>query len=378
MTNKRLCVAICAAIMTIGMMSGCGNVDDTSSAKPKTTSADSLVSSDSSFAETSKKSVMTTTTTSDDDSSSKVTTTSIVTGTDRNGKVTTLIIGEGGRILSTFKNGSTTSKTTTKADAKTTTTKRDSSNSNQNGGGNSGGNSNNNNGNSGNNGGGGNSGYNSPTQTDPPQTESPKTTTRKPEPKPTQTTTEKPKPQPDKNIKDLPIEEKINSCNFDDLTTAYLKFGCGKANIEISDYEWQLIRQDMIDYGFENIEGKTEFFREDPFGDYTITFPYPVHLIVNESYEGESHAHYDVWTSEYFYGGYYSDVLKAENEEQMLEVAEKVRNSVRPTLEWAVESFYWTTDSTGAYDDPDIAEIACTIEYNFGMMDDGSVWFLTE
>lgn len=362
MTNKRLCTAICVAIVTMGMMSGCGNVDDTSSANPKTTSADSLASSDNSFAETSKKSV-TITTSSSDDSSSKVTTTSIVTGTDRNGNVTTLIIGEGGKILSTFKNGSATSKTTTKADVKTTTTKRSGSNVDQN---NNGGNTNNG-GNSGD-----NSGYDPPAQTDPPQTEPPKTTTQKPEPKPTQTTTEKP------NFKDLPIEEKINSCNFDDLTTAYLKFGCGKANIEISDYEWQLIRQDMIDYGFENIEGKTEFFREDPFGDYTITFPYPVHLIVNESYEGESHAHYDVWTSEYFYGGYYSGVLKAENEEQMLEVAEKVRNSVRPTLEWAVESFYWTTDSTGAYDDPDIAEIACTIEYNFGMMDDGSVWFLTE
>ena len=91
---------IASLLITAAMLgvTGCGNVNtDTSSAAPKATTT---------AAETTEMGTMTsrsaTTTVSSDDSSSRVTTTSIVTGTDRNGNVTTLIIGEGGNILSTL------------------------------------------------------------------------------------------------------------------------------------------------------------------------------------------------------------------------------------------------------------------------------------
>lgn len=380
---KKTLISIIAVISTALVFAACGNIEDDSNTEPKVTAADSSAI-DSSTADTtaSTKSATTTSISSADDSSSKATTTSIVTGTDKNGKVTTLIIGEGGKILSTSPNNKTTTKTTTKTTAKTTTKQVGSNNNNQNNGGNNNNNYNNNNnqnnyqpnsggGNSGNQNSGGNNSP-APVQTNPPQTE------RK-----TTTTTQAPQTQPpapvvtEKQFKDLSGLEKIENCGFDDLTKAYLKFGYGKKNVELSGYEWELIRQDIIDYGMENVNGQKDFYI-DEFGGYTISFPYPIKLIVNSSYEGEEHAHYDASAHTYYYGGMAADILSATSENDLYNVSLETKEHTYAIWNQAIESHHTICESGNWFNNPNLAELVCTIEFNIGMMPDGGVWFLTE
>lgn len=370
---KRTLIGIIAILSSVLVFSACGNIDDESSAEPKVTAADSSSLSDSS-ATTSAKSI-TTTTVSSDDSSSKVTTTSIVTGTDRNGKVTTLIIGEGGKILSTFKNSNTTSKTTTKTTAKTTTTKQGNSNNNQIGGGNY-------NNNGGNNGGnyyqpnnnddnndndGGNN--NTPVVNDPPQTQAQThkkttTTTQPPQTKPAPVQTEK-------QFKDMTPVEMVENFSGDDLTRAYLRFALGKKNVTLSDYDWELIRQDFIEYGMENYNGKKDFYY-DTFGGYTISYPYPIKLVPNYSLAGYDCAHLDVGSGAYCYTELTFMFKNVTTESDLYEIAENVRNDIMPFWDTAIESWYCMIESTGYWIEED-----CTIEFNIGPADDGYLWFLT-
>lgn len=376
---KRTLISIIAVISTALVFTACGNIEDDSNTEPKVTAADSsIVDSSTSDTTTSTTSAATTSITSADDSSSRVTTTTIVTGTDRNGSITTLILGEGGKILSTFPNNKTTTKTTTKTTAKTTT-KQVGSNNNQNNGGNNNNNYNNNNNQNnyqpnssgGNNGNQNNGGNNSPApvQTNPPQTQTERKTT---------TTTQAPQTQPpapvvtENQFKDLSGLEKIENCGFDDLTKAYLKFGYGKKNVELSGYEWELIRQDIIDYGMENVNGQKDFYI-DEFGGYTISYPYPVKLIVNSSYEGEEHAHYDSRADSYYYGFDYWDINDAENENQLYDISSEVKERSYEIYDQAMENYHTYIESSGYWIEED-----CTIEFNIGMMPDGGVWFLTE
>lgn len=377
---KKTLISIIAVISTALVFTACGNIEDDSNTEPKVTAADSsIVDSSTSDTTTSTTSAATTSITSADDSSSRVTTTTIVTGTDRNGSITTLIIGEGGKILSTSPNNKTTTKTTTKTTAKTTTKQVGSNNNNQNNGGNNNNNYNNNNNQNnyqpnsggGNNGNQNNGGNNSPApvQTNPPQTQTERKTT---------TTTQAPQTQPpapvvtEKQFKDLSGLEKIENCGFDDLTKAYLKFGYGKKNVELSGYEWELIRQDIIDYGMENVNGQKDFYI-DEFGGYTISFPYPVKLVVNSSYEGEEHAHYDAATHTYYYGGKEAAILRANSEQDMYDIAIETRDYSYGIYDQAMENYHTYIESTGYWIEAD-----CTIEFNIGMMPDGGVWFLTE
>lgn len=377
---KKTLISILAAISTALIFTACGNIEDDSNTGPKVTAADSSIVDSTADTTTS---AATTSITSADDSSSRVTTTTIVSGKDKNGKITTLIIGEGGKILSTSPNNKTTTKTTTKTTAKTTT-KQAGSNGNQNNGGNNNNsysyNNNQNNyqpnsggGNSGNQNNGGNNSP-APVQTNPPQTQTERKTT---------TTTQKPQTQPpapvvtEKQFKDLSGLEKIENCGFDDLTKAYLKFGYGKKNVELTDYEWELIRQDIIDYGMENVNGQKDFYI-DEFGGYTISYPYPVKLIVNSSYEGEEHAHYDSSADSYYYGFDYWDINDAENENQLYDIASKVKERSYEIWDMAIESHHTICESGNWFNNPNLAELVCTIEFNIGIMPDGGAWFLTE
>lgn len=378
---KRTLIGIIAILSSALVFSACGNIDDESSAEPKVTSADSSSLSDSSET-TSAKSVTTTTVSSADDSSSAVTTTSIVTGTDKNGKVTTLIIGEGGKILSTFKNSNTTSKTTTKATAKTTTTKQSNSvNNNQN----NGGNYNNNGGNNGgnyyqpeNNGGNYNNGgnNNTPVVNDPPQTQAQTqkkttTTTQPPQTKPAPVQTEK-------QFKDMTPVEMVEKFSGDDLTKAYLKFALGKENATLTEYDWELIRQDFIEYGMENYNGKKDFYY-DTFGGYTISYPYPIKLVPNYSLAGYDCAHLDVGSGAYCYTELTFMFKNVTTESDLYNIAESVRNDIMPFWDTAIESVHYIRTSSGALDSDNtkLVEAACEIEFNIGPADDGYLWFLT-
>lgn len=136
----------------------------------------------------------------------------------------------------------------------------------------------------------------------------------------------------------------------------------------MSDYEWSLIKQDIIDYGMDNINGKKDFYY-DSFGGYTISYPYPVKLIYNESCE---YAELDADADYYYYGFEYSTINSAESKNQLYDIAIEVQNESHEIYNAAIENYYFMIESTGYWIEQD-----CTIEFNIGLADNGRVWFLT-
>lgn len=346
-------------IFAASLLTSCGSVE-----KPSDSKAVSDTSSVAAESETTKAATTTTNTLTSKNSMSSVTTTSIVTGTDKNGKVTTLIIGEDGRILSTFKNGSTTSKagtsTTSKATAKTTTKSGSSNNNTQNNGNNGGYSYNNNSGNNEqNNNNNNNYNGNNDNNNYSPAPEQTKTQTQAPQTKPATTTTTQQQ------------SVSIDSADLDDTLKAYLRFGRGD---KVSDYDWELIRKDICDYTLDKFNGKSYFeFDEDGWGTYVAEFAAPLNLSVNTSWTDYSHAHLDAGTDLNVNSVYYYPIAEAKNNNELYNIAIEIRDCSRNISDIAIKNWhYWLNDDGG------IRESDSTFQFNIGIEDSGWVWFLTE
>lgn len=351
--NKKfiVCLFLCG-IMTL---TACGNVESDNSDADRVTDTSSS-SADSILDTTTSTKAATTTADSSDDSSSRVTTTTIVSGTDRNGNVTTLIIGEGGKILSTSQNNKTTSKTTAKTTAKTTT-KAAVNNVQNNGDGNNNYSYNNEqNSNQENN----NNYSPAPVQTQAPQTER-KTATQAPTPVTTTTTTAQSQ------------SVSIDTADLDDTLKAYLRFGRGD---KVSSYDWELIRQDVCNYAIENFNGKKDFiYAED---GYHYSFTVPLNLSVNTSWTDYSHAHYDGGSDLNVNNVYYFPIINATSDNELNDLAIQIQERVRKTFDQGLYNYWWCCYDHGDFDNPKIAPLCSELAFNIGIEDTGWVWFLTE
>jgi hypothetical protein len=155
-----------------------------------------------------------------------------------------------------------------------------------------------------------------------------------------------------------------NTVKWSDTMKAWRKLCEGKS---ISNSEWELVRQDIVNYGVQKFNGKTTVELNCGIDFYTRTFQSPLNLSVNGSLKGMSHAHLDA----------YADpecsamINYASNEEEIYEIVEQTRADCLSVVDSGIESWYEFCEIN------DCLEYASDLEFNVGL-DGTAIWFLTE
>jgi hypothetical protein len=155
-----------------------------------------------------------------------------------------------------------------------------------------------------------------------------------------------------------------NTVKWTDTMKAWRKLCEGKS---ISGSDWELVRQDIVDYGVQKFDGKTTVDLNCGIDFYTRTFQSPLNLSVNGSLKGMSHAHLDA----------YADpecsamINYASSEEEIYSIVEQTRIDCLSVVDSGIESWYEFCEIN------DCLEYASNLEFNVGL-DGTAIWFLTE
>jgi hypothetical protein len=155
-----------------------------------------------------------------------------------------------------------------------------------------------------------------------------------------------------------------NTMQWSDTMKAWRKLCEGKS---ISGSEWELIRQDIVNYGVQKFNGKTTVELNCGIDFYTRTFQNPLNLSVNGSLKGMSHAHLDAYAEPECA----AMINYASSEEEIYEIVEQTRADCLSVVDSGIESWYEFCEMN------DCLEYASDLEFNVGL-DGTAIWFLTE
>lgn len=194
------------------------------------------------------------------------------------------------------------------------------------------------------------------------------------DPAPVVTTTTTAAPAPEVQPSPAPVGSvSIDTSDLDDTLKAYLRYGRGD---NLSSYDWELIRQDLCNYVIDTYNGKQHFeFPHGSFGTYVADFSAPLQLSVNESWTDFSHAHLNVGDQVNQYGFYQYDILECTSNSELYDLAIYIRDISRAMGDHAIEIYH----IIASYDNTVATLPEESIwQFNYGLMPNGEVWFLTE
>jgi hypothetical protein len=155
-----------------------------------------------------------------------------------------------------------------------------------------------------------------------------------------------------------------NTVQWSDTMKAWRKLCEGKS---ISNSEWELVRQDIVNYGVQKFNGKTTVDLSCGIEFYTRTFQSPMNLSANTSLKGMSHAHLDAYAEPECS----AMINYASSEEEIYEIVEQTRIDCLSVVDSGIESWYEFCETN------DSLKYASYLEFNVGL-DGTAIWFLTE